>query len=104
MAETIAKGTWVEIHSIVLPPGERAPQVPGDTQQIPLEMRVKGFLLETASLGDDAVIVTPVGRHLRGKLIAVNPAHSHSFGPPIPALSMIGDEVRTILRKQGRLK
>jgi hypothetical protein len=104
MAETIAKGTWVEIHSIVLPAGERAPQVPDDTQQIPLEMRVKGFLLESASLGDDAVIVTPVGRHLRGTLIAVNPAHSHSFGPPIPALSMIGDEVRTILRERGRLK
>lgn len=104
MAEIIAKGTWVEIYSIMLPAGERAPQVPDDTQQVPLEMRVRGFLEESASLGGDAVIVTPVGRRLRGTLVAINPAHSHSFGPPIPELSTVGDEVRVILRERGRLK
>jgi len=104
MAERIAKGTWVEIHSVVLPAGERAPQVPDDTQKVPLEMRVKGFLQEPASLGNEAAIVTPAGRQLRGTLIAVNPAHSHSFGPPIPELSTIGSEVRAVLRGRGRLK
>ncbi len=104
MTNLISKGTWVEIHSIVLPVGERAPQIPADTQQVPLEMRVKGFLVAPASLGDEAEIVTTVGRHLRGTLIEVNPAYSHQFGSPIPELSTIGGEVRTILRARGCIK
>lgn len=104
MDKPVTTGTWVEIHNVVLPVGERAPQVPGDTQQVPLEMRVKGCLVEPACLGEDADIVTPVGRHLRGTLVAVNPGHSHSFGPPVPELSAIGSEVRMILRARGRLK
>jgi hypothetical protein len=104
MTELIEKGTWVEIHSIVLPAGERASQVPGDTQQVPLEKRVKGFLVEPASLGDEAEIVTKVGRRLRGTLIEVNPAYTHQFGAPIPELSVIGGEVRAMLRKRECIK
>ncbi len=40
------KGDWVKIHSIVLQPEERAPQVPEDTKKVPLETWVKGFLLD----------------------------------------------------------
>lgn len=104
MTELIEKGTWVEIHSIVLPAGERASQVPEDTQQAPLERRVKGFLVEPASLGNEIEIVTTVGRHLRGTLIEVNPAYTHQFGAPIPELSVIGGEVRAMLRKRGCIK
>ena len=104
MAKLISKGTWVEIHNIVLPAGERAPQVPEDTQQVPLEMRVKGFLLEPASLDEEVEIITTVGRHLRGRLIEVNPAYTHQFGAPIPELSTIGGEVRAILRERGCIK
>ena len=84
MAERIAQGAWVEIQRIVLAPGERAPQVPEDTQSVPLEMRVKGFLADPACLGEEAEIETPAGRRLRGKLVEVNPAYTHGFGPPIP--------------------
>ena len=101
MADPIAKGTWVEIHRVVLAPGERAPQVPEDTQQVPLEMRVKGFLGETASLGEEAAIVTPAGRHLRGILAETNPAYTHGFGAPIPELSTIGGEVRAVRSRAG---
>jgi hypothetical protein len=104
MAELIEKGTWVEIHTNVLPAGERAPQVPEDTQQVPLEMRVKGFLVESASLDEEVEIITTVGRHLRGTLIEVNPAYTHQFGAPIPELSTIGGEVRAILRERGCIK
>lgn len=99
MTERIAQGTWVEIHRIVLTPGERAPQVPVDTQSVPLEMRVKGFLSGPAVLGEEAEIETPAGRRLRGTLVEVNPAYTHGFGPPIPELSIIGLEVRAILRE-----
>lgn len=104
MAELIAEGTWVEIQSIILPVGERAPQVPEDTQQVPLEMRVKGFLVAPASPGEEAEILTPVGRRLRGVLTEINPAYTHTFGPPISELSVIGGEVRAILRERGRIQ
>ena len=104
MADLIAKGTWVEIHNIVLPVGERASQVPADTQKVPLEMRVKGFLVDSAALDDEAEIVTTVGRELYGKLVEVNPPYTHQFGAPIPELSTIGGEVRAILRETGCFK
>jgi len=97
MTELIGKGVWVEIHNIVLEPGERAPQVPEDTAKIPFEMRVKGFLAEPAALGEQAQILTAAGRRLRGRLSEVNPAYQHGFGPPIPELSTIGRELRRLL-------
>lgn len=102
VTELIAKGCWVEIHSIVLPAGQRAPHVPDDTHRVPLEMRVKGFLLEAACCGEEVEIVTTVGRRLRGRLSSANPAYDHTFGPPIPELSAIGGELRAILRERGR--
>jgi hypothetical protein len=104
MAELIAKGTWVEIHRVVLAPGERAPHVPEDTKRVPLELWVKGFLAAPAALDEEAEIVTLVGRRLRGTLTEVNPAYTHGFGPPIPELSTIGGEVRAILRERGRVR
>ncbi|MDX1779748.1 MAG: 2-amino-4-oxopentanoate thiolase subunit OrtA [Thalassovita sp.] len=100
MAEKIAAGTWVEIGSNVLEPGARAPQVPEDTARIALEMRVKGFLTAPAALGDEAEVDTPAGRRLRGMLLAANPAYNHSFGPPVPELATIGNELRALLRSR----
>jgi len=104
MTELIEKGTWVEIHSVVLQANERAPQVPEDTRRVPLEMRVKGFLLAPATIGEDAEIETLSGRHLRGRLAEVNPAYTHSFGSPVPELSPIGCEVRALLREKGHMQ
>ena len=104
MTELIEKGTWVEIHRIVLVADERAPQVPADTRQLPLEMWVKGFLAEPVPLGEEAVIVTPAGRNLRGTLLKVNPAYNHTFGSPVPELCAIGGEVRSMLRQRGKIK
>jgi hypothetical protein len=42
MTEQAAKHAWVEVHTNVLAPGERAPHVPADTQQLPLAMHVTG--------------------------------------------------------------
>ena len=100
MADRIAPGTWVEIHRVVLRPGERALQIPNDTKAVPFEMRVKGFLAEAAALGDEAEIISPAGRRMRGTLTEVNPAYTHGFGAPIPELSSIGREVRALLCKR----
>jgi hypothetical protein len=102
MAELIAKGTWVEIRDVVLEAGERAPQVPEDTRRVPLEMRVKGFLLTPAAIGEDAEIETASGRRLTGRLAEANPAYTHSFGPPIPELCPVGGEARAMLRDKGQ--
>ena len=97
MTKRAVKNTWVEIHRIVLEPGERAPQVPVDTRQVPLEMRAKGFLKHDAAVGEKVEITTSAGRNIQGTLAAINPAYAHSFGRPIPELSTIGAEIRQIL-------
>ena len=97
MAEQITKDTWVEIYRVILEKDERAPQVPEDTKQVPLEMRAKGFLTADSEIGQEAIILTPAGRTLSGRLTEVNPAYTHQFGSPIPELSTIGRELRNIL-------
>ena len=98
MPERITANTLVEIQRIVLAPGERAPQVPEETQQVPLVMRVKGFLVNDASLGERVEVQTPAGRRLQGTLVDESPAYTHTFGPRIDALSHIGAELRELLR------
>lgn len=100
MADRIEQGTWVEIHCVVLQPAERAPQVPQDTRQLPLEMRVRGFLARPASQGEEAEIITAAGRRLRGELVATNPAYTHGYGSPLAELLNIGGEVKDLLRKR----
>jgi len=100
MNQPIKKGAWVEIWQVILDKGERAPQVPEDTQQVPLEMKVKGFLLQDSTIGAQAKIVSPIGRKFTGKLIEVNPEYTHNFGFPIPELMGIGKEIRGILAKR----
>ena len=94
------KNTWVEIGGVVLKKDERAPNLPDDTKQVPLEMRVKGFLLDDAEVGGKAKIITPSGRTVRGTLTEINPVYTHMFGRPISELSPIAAEIRAILRER----
>ena len=100
MTQRAIKNKWVEIGGVVLGKGERAPNLPEDTKQVPLEMRTKGFLLHDAAKGEEAEIVTASGRRVRGALTEINPAYTHAFGPPVPELSAIAGEIRAILRKR----
>jgi hypothetical protein len=86
---------------VVLAPGERAAQVPEETARVPLELRVKGFLVASAALGDEAEVVTPAGRRLRGTLDRALPAYEHGFGPPVPELLAVGAELRALLEQAG---
>jgi len=90
----IPKGKWVQIQRTILNPGERAPQVPEDTQKVPLIMWVKGFLEEDANLGDIVKIKTRTGRAETGTLIAVDPAFDLNYGNFIPELLKINIQVR----------
>ena len=90
-------GDWVEIGDVLLAAGQRAPQVPEDTQRVALRRSVRGFALEPGAIGAQIRIRTAAGRELRGTLLAVNPAYTHGFGAPTPELAAIGAELRALL-------
>ena len=70
----VARGTWVEIESVVLEPGERAPGLPEDTAATPYVLRLSGFLEEEAEVGASVTVKSLIGRTHRGVLRAVNSA------------------------------
>lgn len=92
-------GDWVRIHSIILKPNERAPQVPEDTALVPLEMRVKGELLQDAQIGDTVRVRTAAGREITGKLQEGGLDYTHSFGDFIPQLHQIAPMLRRKLQE-----
>lgn len=98
--ERVERGTWVELRRVILAPGERAPQVPEETQRVPLELRVKGFLVHDAAPGDTAEVMTAAGRRLGGTLERALPSYEHGFGPPVPELLTVGAELWAILRAE----
>lgn len=96
------KGDWVRIHNIVLKVGERASNIPEETQNVPLEMWDKGFLLdESAKIGDKVKVETYIGRIIEGNLLEVNPYYKHDFGKCVPELLYIGRQARELLGKDG---
>lgn len=90
----IAKDTWVRIHNVILPPGERAENVPEDTKKVPLEMWDKGFLLENADLGEEVRVRTASGRIVSGTLLEADPAFRHDFGDFVPEILKINEIVQ----------
>jgi hypothetical protein len=94
---SIPAGTWVEIRQVVLPAGERAPNVPKDTGQTDFVARIRGFLVDTAELGGPATVLTLLDRAVSGELIAVNPRNPADFGDPVPELLRLGREGRRAL-------
>jgi hypothetical protein len=88
----VPAGTWVEIEQVILTPDLRAPSLPDDTKKVPYILRVSGFLLEPAQLGDLSRIRTIIGREMSGVLKTINPSYSHSFGRTVPELLTIGTQ------------
>lgn len=97
MTEIVQPGTWVRIHQAILAPSERAPGLPPETACVPYECWIKGFLVEPAVAGGAAVIETPAGRRVTGRLVAALPGHDHTFGPPHPAMLAVGPTLRKLL-------
>ncbi len=94
----IAKaGSYVEIHSVVLKEGSRPTNIPKDTQEVPLEMWVKGFMIEDGNIGDCVKIKTVIGREVEGNLVRINPKHHIDYGDCVPELLYITSQLRDIL-------
>jgi hypothetical protein len=88
----ITKGTWVEIEQVVLQPAQRSTALPEDTKQVPYILRVSGFLVQDAEIGQQVEVKTIIGRMLSGELKTVNPSYAHTFGKVVPELLTIGTE------------
>lgn len=95
---TAKRGDWVEVENILLEAGHRAPQVPEDTQSVPLKEWHKGFLAnDVAKIGDEVEIVTLIGRNVAGILSDSNPKHRYDYGQPVKELIDVGIELRNEL-------
>ncbi len=97
------EGDWVLVHQVILPAGERARSVPSETAAVPLEMRVKGFLVGgPGEVGAEVTARTLSGRLVAGALAAVEPVIPPTFGSPVPELLRVGPELRARLRKPSQ--
>ena len=93
----VEKNEWVQISNVVLPAGERAPQVPEDTQNTDLKMWTKGFLNKNAEIGQEVEIITVTGRKVKGELFKISPKYIHTYGDFVPELLRIQRQVKNIL-------
>lgn len=91
------KGEWVTVKNVILPPGERAPQVPQDTAATPLVQWVKGHLQQDAALGEQAQVITRTGRTVKGEVVEEVPGYHHSFGAFIPQLQQAQESAKKAL-------
>lgn len=91
------QGEWVEVERVLLEPADRSPNLPPETAEKPLLLWSKGFALEPAALGDEVTVETMTGRMVTGRLSAINPGYTHTFGAPVPELSTVGRDLRVRL-------
>lgn len=90
----ITSGAFVEIRMVLLEPADRLEHLPDDTKKVPFEARIKGFLLQDASVGEKVKIRTLADRLIEGTLISENPPLKHGYGRPSPELLQISREIR----------
>jgi hypothetical protein len=83
----IPKGTWVEVERTLVSADRRMPVRVLDPAKLPSYLvRVSGFLLEDAELGQQVRIRTIMGKIHIGKLRIQSPSYGHSFGHTVPEL------------------
>ena len=90
-------GQWVQIRNTVLHVGERAAQIPEETQATPLMMWVKGYLVIDAEVGKECTVTTPTGREVQGILEEIEPGYIHDFGGYVPELDVVRWQVKEML-------
>jgi hypothetical protein len=88
------RGELVPIETVVLPIGERAPQVPDDTKKTPLRAFTKGFLQEeSATRGDRVTVRTMSDRLVKGTVSDLPVSPIHTFGDSVPELTAVHRQV-----------
>ena len=88
------RGELVPIETVVLPIGERAPQVPDDTKKTPLRAFTKGFLQEeSATRGGRVTVRTMSDRLVKGTVSDLPVSPIHTFGDSVPELTAVHRQV-----------
>lgn len=95
----IKKNSYVRIRKTILTKEERALNLPIDTKSVPLNMWVKGYLLNDAELDESVYIKTKTGRIESGILMESNPSYKHNYGDFLPEILKI-EEI--IMSEMGR--
>lgn len=93
----VKKEDWIQIENVVLPAGNRAPQVPEDTQKCDLKIWVKGEALADAERGELVQVRTTTGRIAEGYPVEINPGYMHDYGEFQPELLKIERQLKEIL-------
>jgi hypothetical protein len=88
------RGELVSVETVILPVGERAPQVPDDTKRTPLRAFTKGFLQEeSATRGDLVTVRTMSDRLVTGTVSDLPISPTHTFGHSVPELTAVHRQV-----------
>lgn len=84
---SIPKGTWVEVERILTGAGRRLQAWPFDGDRpSPVALRVSGFLMEDAELGQAVRVRTVNGKVYVGQVRIENPGYGYSFAHSAPEL------------------
>jgi hypothetical protein len=89
----------VQVRYTLLEPGERAGELPAETRLVPYVVLVKGLLQQAASIGDEVLVTTASGRTIRGELVEIDPADTHTFGRPVAGLVAMSAAISRLLRE-----
>ena len=92
----IKKGSYVTIKKVVLNKNERAFNLPIDTKEVDLIMKIKGITLHDAKLNETVEIITTTKRIVKGELVEINPRYVHSFGSHIEEI----EKMKSIILKE----
>lgn len=95
MTEQVSGRLWTEIEWVVLEPSERSDAIPSETRRTAYVARVRG-MASAPRLDALVEVETVTGRRLRGKVVAINPGYSHTFGSPQPEWIRMRDAVRSL--------
>lgn len=98
-AQRCRAGDWVEVERVLFEPAQRSGNLPPETAEKPMLMWVKGFARTDAEIGDEVTVDTMTGREVTGRLSAVNPGYTHTFGDPAPELVHVGRDLRARVRE-----
>jgi hypothetical protein len=84
---SIPKGTWVEVERNLSGAAQRLQPWPFDAgRPSPAVLRVAGFLMEDAELGQSVRVRTVNGRIYVGQVRIQNPGYGYSFAHAAPEL------------------
>jgi hypothetical protein len=88
---------WVEVEWTFLTPPERSAHIPAETRAVPYKVRARGTVEGTASFGQEAIVTLVTGRLVHGRIVAVNPGYTHTFGLRLPVLTQVQESIRRAL-------